>query len=285
MKLIHLTDPHLPPPGHRLYGLDPNERFKQAIGHINANHADASLVLVTGDLTNDGVAASYEALRSHLGALRVPWRLLLGNHEERTLFRTIFPEAPADENGFIQSAYDTEDATILLLDTHEPGTPSGRLCEKRLGWLSDQLAARPEKDIYLAMHHPPLDLGLPGMDAIGLIDKKPFAETLAGHDRIRHIFFGHVHRLVTGSWRGIPFTGQRGVSHQLALTMTRTSGYPGSLESPTYGVVLIRPEGAIVHVCDFLDPSPAFDLVDPAAIAARSVEDLAGIARTKAATG
>jgi 3',5'-cyclic-AMP phosphodiesterase len=53
LKVIHLTDLHLTPPGETIFGLDPNARLQAAIADINASHRDAALVLLTGDLTQD----------------------------------------------------------------------------------------------------------------------------------------------------------------------------------------------------------------------------------------
>ena len=39
-KLIHLTDPHLMPPGKPLYGLDPEAGLAAAISHIAAHHGE-----------------------------------------------------------------------------------------------------------------------------------------------------------------------------------------------------------------------------------------------------
>ena len=42
MKLIHITDLHLMPPGELLWGLDPFARLDAALTDIAAHHADAN---------------------------------------------------------------------------------------------------------------------------------------------------------------------------------------------------------------------------------------------------
>ncbi|ESZ10637.1 metallophosphoesterase [Mesorhizobium sp. L48C026A00] len=86
MKLIHLTDLHLVPAGAMLFGFDPAERMRKTIERINRDHADAELCVVTGDLTDEGDFASYELLREVLQEMRVPIRLLLGNHDSLTSY-------------------------------------------------------------------------------------------------------------------------------------------------------------------------------------------------------
>jgi len=261
MKLIHVTDPHLVEPGEQLYGLDPERRFAGFVDSVNRENPDADLCLVTGDLADVGEAAAYRALRGHLERLQVPWRVLIGNHDNREIFRTCFPEAPVDGAGFVQDAIATDAGTLLLLDTLEPGVAAGGYCATRRAWLAERLGES-EGPVLLAMHHPPFDVGIPRLDRIGLQDQAAFAETLLPHaGRIRHIFFGHLHRPVSGSWHGIPFSTLRATAHQTALHFDVREDIPGCHEPPAYAVVLVRDDAVIVHGHDYLDRSPRFDLV------------------------
>lgn len=52
-----------------------------------------------------------------------------------------------------------------MLDTKEPGTHAGRLGERRLAWLAEELA-RGEEPVFLFLHHPPHRVGITGMDEI-----------------------------------------------------------------------------------------------------------------------
>ncbi|MEM7123988.1 MAG: phosphodiesterase [Pseudomonadota bacterium] len=261
MKLIHVTDPHLVAPAETLYGLDPEQRFAAFVDSVNAQNADADLCVITGDLADLGESAAYEALRHHLDRLAVPWRLLIGNHDHRQLFLKAFPETPIDDAGFVQDVLSVGEHTLLLLDTNEPGIAAGRYCERRCRWLADQLA-KSDGPVMIAMHHPPFDVGIPRLDQIGLQDQTAFANIVLPHAaRIRHIFFGHVHRPVSGSWHGIPFSTLRATAHQTVLHFDKRETIPGCHEPPAYAVVLIGHDAIIVHSHDYMDQSMRFDLV------------------------
>ena len=103
MKIIHITDTHLVPAGQTLHTLDPAARLKRVLDDVNQTHPDADLVVLTGDLTQDGNPAAYALLKSLLSELSMPVRLLLGNHDARDNFRAAFPDHPVDRHGFIQS--------------------------------------------------------------------------------------------------------------------------------------------------------------------------------------
>ncbi|WP_258589037.1 metallophosphoesterase [Mesorhizobium sp. AR02] len=152
MKIIQLSDPHLMAPGGLLYGSDPLARLDACLADIGKNHADAELVVISGDLTNDGERAAYVALRERLAQFSPPCRLMLGNHDDRALFLEMFPDAAA-EQGFVQSVFDGSEGRLILLDTLDSGHVEGRLCAARLEWLDEKAegSARPG----LPLHAPP----------------------------------------------------------------------------------------------------------------------------------
>jgi len=260
MKIIHLTDTHFVPSGERLYGGNPRETLDAAIADINANHADADLVVITGDLTHWGEAAAFENLSEAISALQVPVKLLIGNHDDRELFSEHFPGQERDGDGFVQSVMDTAMGRFVFLDTVLAGTHAGHYCERRQAWLAEVLRETAERDIFLFMHHPPFLTGIPGPDSIGLKDDAAFRAVVSPYkDRIRHLFFGHVHRPIAGSWLGIPVTTLRAINHQVWFNLTE-SDLTGSFEPPAYCVVFIDAERVIVHFHDFLDSSTKFKL-------------------------
>ena len=105
------------------------------------------------------------------------------------------------------------------------------------------------------MHHPPCDIGIPDADRLKLAEAEAFAEVLAGASKIRHIFFGHVHRAVFVHWRGIPCSAIPGTNHQLPL-VRNSVGTVFSREPAAYGVILIEDEQTTVHIDSFLYRSP-----------------------------
>ncbi|MBI3711223.1 MAG: phosphodiesterase [Proteobacteria bacterium] len=260
MKFIHVTDTHLVPPGRLLYGLDPRERLKACIADINRHHRDAALAIVTGDLAHWGEIDAYRALRDLLAELALPYHLLLGNHDHRGNFLQVFPSSPRDANGFVQFAFDTAAGRFICLDTNEPDVSWGVLCDKRLGWLKSELDRAGDRPVHLFMHHPPFPVGIKRMDAISLRDPDRMAEIVAGRRNIQHLYFGHLHRPIGGSWLGIPFTTMRATNHQVALDLVIEDVVPGSLEPPAYAVVFAQDGLTVVHFHDFLDTTATFNL-------------------------
>ncbi len=243
MGFIQLTDLHFVPGDASLYGMRPKDRLAEGVAMINASHADEDCVFVTGDLAHFGQLEAYESLKHSLDALALPYHLLMGNHDSRAPFRKVFKGAPEIEGGFVQFVIETEEARLLCLDTlHDvPGDHMGQLCETRLRWLDAQIAATPEsKRLLLAAHHPFFHLGLPNLDDLTLRDPEALWEVL--QRRKPDLFlFGHVHRPISGVYRGVPFHTQLAFNHQVTLGFHRT---------PSLVFCEERPDLAIIHAID-----------------------------------
>lgn len=260
MKLIHLTDTHVIGEG-ELYGQDPAARLRAAVASINAEHSDAAFVVLTGDMTHWGDTAAYERFSREIKKLNMPVHLMVGNHDDTAAFGVAFPETPRDEDGFVQSGFDTPFGRFLLLDTKDPDTHAGAYCPARQAWLGRELD-QTDCPIVLFMHHPPFKTGIASMDRIMLQDAEAFHDVIAPHKaRIRHLFFGHVHRAIFGNWRGISYSCMRGLNHQVALELKGAADrIAANFEPPAYGVVAFSDDQVTIHLHDFADRSERFFL-------------------------
>ena len=256
MRFVQISDIHLVAHGEGLHGLDPVLRFKQCISDINALASQIEFCVITGDLADRGDRASYELLRSLLMALEVPCHLLIGNHDRRAPFVEVFPEVARDPAGFVQRALVTDSGVFLFLDTVEEGAHGGRYCEAREAWLSEQLSAAGERPVYVFMHHPPFDIGFPSLDRMKLADGARFRTLLTSSGRVRHLFFGHVHRPLSGSWGSIPFSALPGTNHQIATDFEMRSPMPYSHGPPAFAIVDVDEARTLVHLHHFLHDYP-----------------------------
>jgi 3',5'-cyclic AMP phosphodiesterase CpdA len=256
MKFIHVTDLHLVQENELLWGLKPIETLDACLADIAKHHSDAAFVAITGDLAERGEVAAYELLKQRLSKLDLPVLLMLGNHDDRTNFKAVFSDAPLDHGGFVQQVREEHGGVFLFLDTLKgPPSSAGLYTPERRQWLTQQLDKAAGRPAYLFMHHPPFAIAHELMDKIMLDDPEEFAALLQGHD-IRHIFFGHGHRAVSGVWRGISFSALPSLNHQLPLVGGSVETVY-SHEPPAYAVVHVTGEGIIVHNDAFFDRKAA----------------------------
>lgn len=254
MKFIHITDIHLVPPGEMLWGFDPLARLDACLADIVIYHGDAAFCAVTGDLTERGAPEAYEALHQRLKSFPIETHLLLGNHDDRAAYLKAFGGAAS--SGHVQKVITRDGSMFLFLDTLKgPPSSAGLYDAPRRAWLTAELEKAQGTPVYLFMHHPPFDIGHDLMDLIKLDDAEDFAGLLKGHD-IRHIFFGHAHRTISGQWRGIAFSALPGLSHQLPLVSGSVETIYSD-EPPMYAAVFIENGMTIVHSDAFMHRTPA----------------------------
>jgi len=256
MQFAQITDIHLVPRGQSLHGLDPVQRFEDCIADVNRHSDDLQFCAITGDLADRGDVDSYGVLREILQTLTVPAHLILGNHDRREAFLKIFPEAPRDSNGFIQYQVNSTGGLLVFLDTLDEGKSSGIYCNRRRQWLVDRLQEAGDRPVYLFMHHPPFDIGLPSLDRMKLDAADSFATSIEVNSNIRHLFFGHVHRPLSGSWRNIPFSALPGTNHQIATDFKTVTPMPYSHGPAAYAFVHLDHDLNLVHLHHYLDDYP-----------------------------
>lgn len=253
-KFLVMTDLHMRPPGGRIIGLDPAERLRAALDHALARHPDALCLVLAGDLAHGGTGAEYEVLKAILDPLPLPVIPMLGNHDNRDAFRAVFPGAPAAAGGHVMAAIDLGDTVLLTLDTliGPPfgWTHLGRLDQPRRDWLDTELAKAGDRQVIVCAHHPPMDLGLPAMDAMRLEDGDWLIGRLVNHPAPVHLICGHIHRTISGQARGLPFTIFKGTCHQGPLDLVSDDSSLSLDEPGAYGVILFNAGQVIAHSQD-----------------------------------
>jgi Icc protein len=203
--LAQLTDPHI-----RVGGRDREaaEALSGAVRAVLALEPRPHAVLVTGDLAENGAAREYDRVRELLAPLPTPVHVLAGNHDDRDALRAAFDlgDLTTRSGDLVQYVAHCRDLRIVVCDTTLPGLDEGAFDPVRQAWLETQLLAEPGAPTIVATHHPPIRVGLPAADRLGLpeLERAAFARTLARFGQVRRVVCGHVHRTVLGTAGGCP---------------------------------------------------------------------------------
>lgn len=259
MKLVHISDIHINPDP--ILGLDPIANFRACLAYVEAHDQDADKIVITGDLTHYGRKESYLELLDILSVStlkdKLAPRLMIGNHDHRETFATMFPATRRDSNGFIQWTEDTPVGLFVYMDTVDEGRHSGLYCEQRMAWLAgvlDQARAAGQR-AYLFMHHNPVRVNVANADVIGVINEKELQALIRAYrDTIAHMFFGHCHYTLSGALAGVSYSAPRSTNHTCWPDFSgqiNRMGY-GDL-APNYNVCFLGEESVVVHSIDFLD--------------------------------
>jgi 3',5'-cyclic-AMP phosphodiesterase len=233
---------------------EPNlRRFQAVLDRLNHGPNRPDLLLLTGDLTEHGDAASYHILAEAISDCRFPVWPMVGNHDDRAAFGAAFPQVRPN-GGFMHYAIEGTHLRILILDTIEPGRHGGAFCIDRVEWLRSELAAYPDTPTVIAMHHPPIISGIDWMDSTpGDPWFARFGDAIVGHGQIKAILCGHLHRPILSGWNGLPLIVCPSSAPAVALNLTPIDpGRPDGRilitdEAPAYGLHYWGGQGLISH--------------------------------------
>lgn len=211
LHILQLSDTHLR--GERLPGTpDPDALWRRALEALDTL-GELDLIVLSGDLSDDGSIASYGHLRTTItqfaarhGDAALVW--VPGNHDSRPGFRAVLGPglsraavaAGADERP-VFSARTIHGFRIIGLDSSVPGRSHGLVDDEQLAWLRDLLSVDCGAGSVVVVHHPPVAPVTPLHQGIGLINTERLADVLADSD-VRLVLSGHYHHALIDSIPG-----------------------------------------------------------------------------------
>lgn len=167
------------------------------------------VVLVTGDLTEDGTAADYRFLKAWLKQRIGKAELLvtLGNHDAKAAFRAgwLGEEAQNQPYNWVR---EFADFTMLGFDNSIQGQNNGSVTAEQFQWLTRTLDGLAGKPIVLATHHHLIETQY---NVAPLPEREQLADLL-GHYEVRAILTGHTHQSFMTEWWGMPYYTAPGLS-------------------------------------------------------------------------
>jgi len=191
VQLLHVTDPHLfGDPATELYGVNTAESLRLTLAAALADGPAPDAVLVTGDIGDDMSAAAYAHFKRALAGCGAPVLCLPGNHDDPVLMGQLLN---GDGFQYCGSAR-FGDWGVVLLDTHVPGRPHGRLSAAELERLDAELRALRDAPALVCLHHPPVPVGSTWLDGVGLLNCAAFFDVIDRHANVRCVLAGHVHQ-------------------------------------------------------------------------------------------
>jgi Icc protein len=181
LQIVQLSDIHMG-------GLFVQSVFDAVVDEVNKLKPDA--IIVTGDLTDDGLLFQFEKARNELKRFSCPNVIVIaGNHDYRhtgyLLFKKFFPS---------KQIYEFDDAIVLTLGTARPDRDEGEVGYRQNLWVEKTLAKFPEtKTKIVAMHHHLIGIPDTGTDKIIILDA---GDTLRAclQSGVDLVLCGHKHR-------------------------------------------------------------------------------------------
>lgn len=180
MLIVQISDIHCGPMFN--YG-----KFRTAVDEINALNPD--VVIVTGDLTENGVLTEFKMASEEFKRLKAKKTIYIsGNHDYRAtgylLFKQFFP--------FIQVT-EVDDAVIVVLSSARPDRDDGEVGHRQNLWLENTLAKYKDHIKIVAIHHHIIPVPDTGADQITIVDAGDVLRSLV-MSKANLVLCGHRHR-------------------------------------------------------------------------------------------
>ena len=187
LTLLQLTDTHIAAaPGIRLAGVDTRDSLTHVLSAATAR-GEADLMLLTGDLSDDGSESAYRALDQQLAGIDIPQAWLPGNHDDIANMQAVAG------NRMVQ-AISAGPWGIVLLNSQVPGAVGGSLADSELQRLAGFLEDDRYQHILVCVHHQPVPIGSRWLDEQRIANAGQLFELLDPCPRVRAVLWGHVHQ-------------------------------------------------------------------------------------------
>ncbi len=171
--------------------------FSKVIDEVNEIKPDA--ILITGDLTNEGLISEYEKCKKLISKLDCKKIFTIsGNHDYRNsgylVFKKFFPFETINELG--------NDVVLVTVGTARPDRNEGEVGYRQNLWLERTMKKYQNKVKILAMHHHLVGIPDTGSDRVTVIDAGDVLRTILDTN-VELVLCGHKHRPWIWNFKGL----------------------------------------------------------------------------------
>jgi 3',5'-cyclic-AMP phosphodiesterase len=181
MEIVQLSDIHV---GSQFR----EDVFEKVVDEVNSIKPEA--VLITGDLTNEGLVGEYKKCKELVSKINVEKIISIsGNHDYRNtgylMFKKYFPFQTINELN--------EDVVIVTLGTARPDRDEGEVGYRQTLWLERMMKKYENKIKILAMHHHLIGIPDTGSERVTILDAGDVLRTVFD-TKVDLVLCGHKHR-------------------------------------------------------------------------------------------
>jgi 3',5'-cyclic-AMP phosphodiesterase len=266
-RVLHLSDTHVSRTGPDEDGVDGVAALQRLLYDVRQVPA-LDLVVVSGDIADDGSKEGCAAVRSAVGSFAadrgIPHVYSTGNHDRREGFEAALgwghlgPDGVpigrrAELDGVIAAVSSVNGLRVITLDSLVPGETYGVLGRDQLDWLAAELATPAAAGSIVVLHHPPISVdAIPYMKPVVLQEPAALGDVLVGTD-VHAVLCGHLHHQLSGMVGEKPVWVTPGVITRIDLTA------PGAVARGVLGagatvIDLGGPSSPMFHTLQSRDP-------------------------------
>jgi 3',5'-cyclic AMP phosphodiesterase CpdA len=210
--------------------------LRTAIDEVNA--AEPDLVVIAGDLTDDGYSDQYPLAAQELAALNCPQVVRVpGNHDARNVGYLRYEDTFGARDSRLRLERRGLELALVAVDSSKPDLDEGEIGREHYGWIAEGFAGEADVRVFVCHHHlvPVPGTGrernqvLDAGDVLSLLRQCGVDIVLSGHRHVPYVW---------------PIAGMLLV-HSGTVSTLRTRGFP----DPAYNLVQIEAGRIAVELC------------------------------------
>lgn len=237
LSIAQVTDIHLFADDKQdLLGISTTKSLQAVIERLYNLQPQPDLVLLTGDLSQDGTPESYNRLQNLLSPLKKPIYWVGGNHDNLQAMQQVLDRAPISP----QKAFSVGGWYFLLINSAVSGYVHGHLSPETLRWLDFRLKLFSTQPTVVALHHPPFYVNSAWLDDSTLENPEELFVILDRHPQVQLVLFGHIHQEFSRQRNGIYYLGSPSTSIQFE---PKSSNFSLKHEQPGFRLLNLYPDG------------------------------------------
>ncbi len=251
----HISDTHFGPTrDYARHGFRPFSCAEALVETINNLPQRPDFVVHTGDVTTNPEQVAYELAREVLARLEVPVYYVVGNHDTAVSIKQYLlmgaKEDLSDDPHRLSYAFEVKGYRFVVLDARGPDDidPHGLLPEEQLA-IARREAQTDGPPLTIFMHYPLHPLNSIWMDANMLVlnGQELHQTLLPARDRLRGVFYGHVHQSMQTFRDGILYVAAASTFAQFAAWPQDAVVQADSVYPPAFNFVHLLPQQTIIH--------------------------------------
>ncbi len=210
--------------------------LRTAIDEVNA--AEPDVVVVAGDLTDDGYSDQYPVVKRELAALACPEVVRVpGNHDARNVGYLRYEDNFGARDSRLRRDFGGVEVALVAVDSSKPDLDEGEIGREHYGWIAEGFAREADVRVFVCHHHlvPVPGTGrernqvLDAGDVLSLLRRCGVDIVLSGHRHVPYVW---------------PIAGML-LIHSGTVSTLRTRGFP----DPAYNLVRIEGGRIAVELC------------------------------------
>ena len=173
------------------------DKFNLLVQEVNQLNPDT--IVITGDLTNEGLMKEYEKCKLLLSKFNTKKIIIMpGNHDYRNtgylLFKKFFPFESVNEL--------SDDVVLVTVGTARPDRNNGEVGYRQNIWLDRTMKKYKNKIKIVAMHHHLIAIPDTGSDQLTVVDAGDVLRTILD-THVDVVLCGHKHRPWAWNFRNL----------------------------------------------------------------------------------